>query len=130
MKELLKCKLVNTQFVEEGAGAPRIMLIDSGAPKSVVSREWIEGYLKDMEVSEDEIKRKSCYRRFKMGETTYVSEVEIMFPIVLKTDSGDYLKRELTAYIIDADGVNFLLGRETIKDWKLRIDHDEDKLEF
>ena len=23
-----------------------------------------------------------------------------------------------------------MLGRETIKDWKLRIDHDEDKLEF
>ena len=64
------------------------------------------------------------------GETTYVSEVEITFPIVLKTDSGDYIKRELTAYIIDADRVNFLLGRETIKEWKLRIDHEEDKLEF
>ena len=65
-----------------------------------------------------------------MEETTYVSEVEITFPIVLKTDSGDYIKRELTAYIIDADRVNFLLGRETIKEWKLRIDHEEDKLEF
>ena len=36
----------------------------------------------------------------------------------------------MTAYIIDAERVNFLLGRETIKDWKLRIDHEEDKLEF
>ena len=46
-----------------------------------------------------------------MGETTYLSEVEITFPIVLKTDSGDYIKRELTAYIIDADRVNSLLER-------------------
>ena len=65
-----------------------------------------------------------------MGETTYLSEIEIRFPIVLKTDNGDYMKREVTAYIIDADRVNFLLGRETIKEWKLRIDHEEDKLEF
>ena len=40
------------------------------------------------------------------------------------------MKREVTVYIIDADRVNFLLGRETIKEWKLRIDHEEDKLEF
>ena len=76
MKEVLKGKLVNTQFVEEemivdvkimNAGAPRMILMDSGAPKSVVSKEWIEGYLKDMKVSEDEIQKKSCYRCFKMG---------------------------------------------------------------
>ena len=65
-----------------------------------------------------------------MGETTYLSEVEIRFPIVLKTDNGDYMKREVTVYIIDADRVNFLLGRETIKEWRLKIDVDDDKLEF
>ena len=125
MKEVLKGKLVNTQFVEEemivdvkimNAGAPRMILMDSGAPKSVVSKEWIEGYLNDMKVSEDEIQKKSCYTCFRMGETTYLSEVEIRFPIVLKTDSGDYMKRELTGCIIDADRVNLLLERETIKE--------------
>ncbi len=40
------------------SGAPRMMLIDSGAPKSVVSKEWIEGYLKDVKVSEEDIKKK------------------------------------------------------------------------
>ena len=139
MKEVLKGKLVNTQFVEEemivdvkimNAGAPRMILMDSGAPKSVVSKEWIEGYLNDMKVSEDEIQKKSCYTCFRMGETTYLSEVEIRFPIVLKTDSGDYMKRELTACIIDAARVNLLLERETIKECKLMIDHEENKLEF
>ena len=36
--------------------APRMMLIDSGAPKSVVSSGWIEGYFKDMKVEVKEIK--------------------------------------------------------------------------
>ena len=63
IKEMLKGKFVNTQFVEEevivhvkfmNAGAPRIMLIDSGAPKSIVSKEWIAGYLKDVKVSEED----------------------------------------------------------------------------
>ena len=65
-----------------------------------------------------------------MGETTYLSEIEIRCPIVFKTDNGDYMKILVTAYIIDADSVNFLLGRETIKEWRQRIEHDEDKLEF
>ena len=52
--------IVDVKFVN--AGAPRMMLIDSGAPKSVVSTEWIEGYLKDVKVSEEEIKKKTCNR--------------------------------------------------------------------
>ena len=119
LKEMIKGKVINGHFVEEevivnvnlmNEGAPKMMLIDSGAPKSVVSREWIDGYIKDMKVDESEIERKSCCRRFRMGETTYISEVEIRFPIVLKTDEGEYLKRKFTAYIIDAERVNFLLG--------------------
>ena len=65
-----------------------------------------------------------------MGETTYLIEVEIKVPIVLKTDSGDYVRRELTVYIIDAERVNFIFRRETIKDWRISLDFEEDKLEF
>ena len=61
-----------------------------------MSKEWIEGYLKDMKVSGDEIEKKSCCRCFRIGEITYLSEVKIRFPVVLKTDNGDYMKREVT----------------------------------
>ena len=71
-----------------------------------------------MKVDENEIEKKSCCRRFRMGETTYLSEIEIRCPIVLKKDNGDYIKREVIAYIIDADGVNLLLGRDTQKEWR------------
>ena len=107
-----------------------MMLGDCGAPKSVVSREWIEGYLKDMKVDESEIEKKSCCRRFRMGETTYISEIEIRFPIVLKTDVGEYMRRQVTAYIIDAERVNFLLGRESIKELDMMLDLPRDRMIF
>ena len=81
-----------------------------------------------MKVDEQEVKRKSCYRRFRMGETTYVSEIEMEFPVILKTDRGDFVKREMTAYVIDADGVNFFLGKETLKEWKVNMDYEENKI--
>ena len=139
MKEMLKGKVISGHFVEEDVvidvnlindGAARMMLVDCGAPKSVVSREWIEGYLKDMKVDESEIERRSCCRRFRMGETTYLSEIEITFPIVLKTEDGDYIRRKVIAYIIDAERVNFLLGKESIKDLDIMIDVPGERIVF
>ena len=49
---------------------------------------------------------------------------------MLKTVNREYIKREVKANIIDTDSVNFLLGIEKIKEWKLEIDVDNDKLEF
>ena len=76
-------------------------------------------------VDEDEIKKKSCYRKFRMGETTYLSEVEIRFPVVFQTDKEDYMKREVMAYIIKVEKDIFMLGRETIMEWIVKVDHDE-----
>ena len=139
MKEVIQGEIINGPFVEEdgtvdvkfiNTGALRMMLLDSGAPKSVVSKDWIERYLKDMKVDESEIEKKSCCRRFRMGETTYLSEIEIRFPIVLKTDGGEYMRRQVTVYIIDAERVNFLLGRESIKELDMMIDVPGERIVF
>ena len=139
MKEMLKGKVINGRFVDEEVvidvkvindGVARMMLVDCRTPKSVVIREWIEGYLKDIKVDESEIENKSCCRRFKMGETIDLREIEIRFPILLKTDEGEYMRRQVTVYIIDAERVNFLLGRETIKELDMMIDVPDDKIVF
>ena len=65
-----------------------------------------------------------------MGETTYLSEIEIRFPIVLRTDEGEYMRRQVTAYIIDAERVNFLLGRESIKELDMMLDLPRDRIIF
>ena len=63
LKDILKGKVINGHFVEEevvidvnliNEGKARMMLVDCEASKSVVDREWIEGYLKDMKVDESE----------------------------------------------------------------------------
>ena len=39
------------------AGAKRKMLIDSGAPKSIVSSRWFEEYLRNAKVSKEDVKK-------------------------------------------------------------------------
>ena len=91
-------KTINTQYVEEeividvkyvNEGQERVMLIDSGAPKSIVSSRWFEGYLKDAKVDEKDVKRKDCTKRFRIGKTVYFSKTEVNFPIVMKTENDD-----------------------------------------
>ena len=65
-----------------------------------------------------------------MGKTVYFSDSEVTFPIVLKTEDRDYVKRDVTASIIHADEVNFLFGKEARKGWKTKVDLEDDKLEF
>ena len=76
------------------AGAERMMLIDSGAPKFIVSSRWLEGYLRDAKVSDEDVKKRSCARRFILGKTVYLSEVEVTFPIVLKADENNIVRRD------------------------------------
>ena len=48
----------------------------------------------------------------------------------MKTDANNFMKREIVANINISDEVNFLCGKETIKEWKTKDDLEEDKLEF
>ena len=135
----MKNKLISTQFVEEeividvkyiNEGQEGMMLIDNGVPKSLVSSRWFDGYLQDAKVDEESVKRKSCARRFRMGKTVYLSKIEVTFPIVMKTENNDYIKKSVTENVIDSDEVNFLCGKATTKRWKIKVDMEEDKLEF
>ena len=92
MKDMLKNKLISAQFVEEdimidvkyvNEGRERMMLIDNGVTKSIVSFRWLEGYLQDAKVDEESVKRKSCARRFKIGKTVYLSKIEVTFPLAM-----------------------------------------------
>ena len=44
-----------------------------------------------------------------------MSEVEVTFPIVLKTDEKDFVRREIVANVINLDEVNFRLERRLLK---------------
>ena len=76
----------------------------------------MEEYIRDAKVSDEDVKKRSCARRFRLGITVYLSEVEVMFLIVLKMDENDFVRREKVGNIIKLDEVIFLCGKEMIKD--------------
>ena len=83
--------MIDVKYVNDGTD--RMMLIDNGAPKLIVSFRWLNGYLKDANFSEEDVKKTACTRKFRMGKTVYLSDTEVTFPVVLKTEDRDYVKR-------------------------------------
>ena len=106
------------------------MIIDSGAPVSLVSSKWLKNYIKEAKVEDESIVKASSNRRFRLGKTPYISTEKVTFPIVIKTDDDDLIKREVTANVIVSDEVNFLCGEETLQGWRMVLDFEDKKLGF
>ena len=77
MKEILQNKLIGTQFVEEeividvkyvNSGAENMIWIDSGAPKSIISSRWLEGYLRDAKISKEYVKKRIVQEDLEWGK--------------------------------------------------------------
>ena len=67
---------------------------------------------------------------FRLGKTLYISVEKVKFPVVMKMDGDDFVKREVTANVIESDEVTFLCGEETLMDWRTTLDFGERKLGF
>ena len=128
---------VGTKYVEEEIvidikymekDVENMMVIDSGAPISLVSLAWFERYVKGAKIDEEEVKKDKSYWRFRLGKTLYLSREKLCFSVVLKTDKGDLIKREVTANIIESEEVTFLCGEQTLMEWKMVLDFAEQKL--
>ena len=115
----MKKMTVNTKYVEEEIvinikyvekDVENMMVINSGAPISLVSLAWFERYMKGAKIDEEEVKKSESYQRFRLGKTLYLSREKVCFPVVLKTDKGDLIKREVMANIIESEELTFLCG--------------------
>ena len=62
------------------------MIVDSGAPLSIVSDKQLEKYVNKMELHAQEIKERSCNRRFRFGTKLYTSMKEVKMAIVMTED--------------------------------------------
>ena len=45
------------------------MILDLGAPVSVVGKEWMDQYLRDYELELNDMKMSECHKVFKFGPT-------------------------------------------------------------
>merc|ERR1712105_452427 len=98
IEEMLKKVTISTQFVEEEIfidikyvqrETDNSMIIDSGAPVSLISYAWLKNYMAEAKVGEESIKQENNSRRFRLGKTLYISKKTVTFPIVIKTDDND-----------------------------------------
>ena len=83
-----------------------------------------------MKVDIDDLEYKNCVRRFRLGKTLYISTLEVTFPVVMKVEEDDYIRKDITANIIDSDEVTFLCGRKTLTEWNTALYFADKKLKF
>ena len=107
-----------------------MMVIDSGAPVSLVSSNWLETYMRNMEMDDEGIERSEDNKRFRLSKTLYVSKEKVKFPILMKTDKDGLIKEEITVNIIDSDEVTFLCGEEMLVEWRMTLYFRRRKLGF
>ena len=67
--------------------------------------EEIYGWKK---VNKEEIEENNCNSRFTIGENVYISKKQVTFPIVIKMDIDDYIRRKVVANVKDKKDELFL----------------------
>ena len=88
-----KAAIINTKFVEEEISITvnfvekdtddMMMVIDSGAPVSLVSSTWLKNYLESAKVSDEEVERSSSNQRYRLGKTLYISVEKVKFSVMM-----------------------------------------------
>ena len=91
------------------------MILDLGAPVSVAGIEWMNQYLKDHNITMEDLKIIDCQQVFKFGPSKqYISKRMVDLPVIVSTLDGreDILK--VYTYLVDAD-IPFLCGKSELK---------------
>ena len=60
----------------------------------------------------------------------YLSKEKVKFQVVMKTDRNYFIKREVSVNVIESNKVNFLCGKQTLKEQKTVFDFDDSKLGY
>ena len=71
------------------------MIVDSGAPMSIVSDKCLDKYIEGMKVDREEIEKKICLKKFRFGENVYISIKEVMLPLIIRVQDGTYIMRRI-----------------------------------
>ena len=118
---------IDVRYVEETKGIN--MIVDSGAPVSIATNKWMNGYLRAMKVNKEEIIEKECKRKFRMGENIYLSKQEITLPVRMKTEK-EYIRKMITVSIINREDDLFLCGLKTLIEWKAAVFYGKNEMMF
>ena len=133
--------LNNTHFVNDLNVSPEIKtflahagtsgaLIDSGSPKTVSSERFIKKYMKDHDLSEEHVSRRSVDESFKFGPSkTFPCKEIVELPIHLQDEDGKRVIEEIGVHIVEAE-IPFLLGMESLEERGAVIDIADNTVTF
>ena len=105
------------------------MILDLGAPVSVAGIEWMNQYLKDHNITMEDLKIIDCQQVFKFGPSKqYISKRMVDLPVIVSTLDGREDVLRVNTYLVDAD-IPFLCGKSELTEWKSKIDTENEILE-
>lgn len=98
------------------------LIVDSGAPKNIVGRPWLEQYLKKNKFNENQVKRRlTDSKKFRFGPSKILISSEIYeIPIIIKGNEPgtEYNILRVQVYVLDAS-VPFLISKEQLQAWNV-----------
>ena len=106
------------------------ILLDSGAPKSVVGQEWFQEYIQENNLKESDIKKQNVTETFKFGAGgLFESKIQVEIPFKIKDNEGDISEVKMKTCIVDHD-IPFLCGRDNIENLGVTIDFSQKTIVF
>ena len=105
------------------------MVVDCGAPRTLIGENHLQAYVKCHSLSNDELTIIPCKQRFKFGPSQiFTSTEKAVIPIAFKV-GDDFVRKFIEAFVVKAD-VPFLLGLDTMKQWRVMIDMEDEIMVF
>ena len=141
-EKVVNSKYVEAEFEEEDWSNENIkiyfnknfdeineMVVDCGAPKTLIGEKYLREYLKEHGLENEDLEKVPCKQRFKFGPSQmYISTEKAKIPIAMKVNDG-YTRKFVEAFVIQAE-VPFLLGLNTMKQWRIMMDMESEELVF
>ena len=122
------CEEDGSYLVNYAVGDNQVLVIDIGAPVSLVGKKWVKRYMEENGLDKECMESQECEQLFKFGPSRkYVSKEMVRLPVMMRAIDRKVLKVWIMAYVVDAD-VPFLIGKKTLEEWKSRLDTQEREL--
>ena len=99
-----------------------MMIIDIGAPYSLVGKEWMRKYLDEQKMEIDDLEKVWYSKRFRFGPgKIYQAETRYKIPFLVKSEDDTEVVLEADVYEVDAS-VPLLCGKDSLENWNVNID--------
>ena len=103
---------------------PYQAIVDSGCPKSVAGKKWMDSFAESMDEN-IKFKRRKENQRFKFGPSeVYKSEMSYEIPVKI-----GHLEESMEISVVDAD-IPLLLGLDYQRKWGIVIDISNNEMWF